>query len=277
MPQEFDDALIGAKPGDDGRGRVRRSPRPRANPEFVGKTAGVRHHGARDQGEAAAGARRRVRRRTPAGSTRWRSCATDIRARLDADKRELGRTRASSSARRAMALAEHLEGDAPEPMVDRPPGQHGPRLLRQPAAAGYITARITWTPTGVDPEQIRRTSRDEARVARARGARARGARSARRAWRSPTRTSTRSSRTWPAVAGKTRRGAARAAGRKPACCRSSRSRSCTARRPLAAWTTSRSSRRSRTPPGKATKRGEEAGREGRRQEAAQERDEKKEE
>ena len=105
-PQEFDDALIGAKPGDEVAAEFV-IPETSSEPGVRRQDRDVRHHRARDQGEAAARARRRVRRATRAASTRWTRCARTCSERLD-DSKAAGphaRARARRARRRSPSVS----------------------------------------------------------------------------------------------------------------------------------------------------------------------------
>lgn len=158
MPQEFDDALTGAKPGDQVQATFV-IPDTSANPDFVGKTAefDITVHEIKSKNLPAFDDEFA---QTASGFDTMDELRADVRSRL-VQTREFEHSReVEVEARRA--LAEHLDGEAPEPMVtDRRDSMvrdfFNNLQQRGISLQDYVQA------VGMDPEQITKDIEEEAK------------------------------------------------------------------------------------------------------------------
>lgn len=158
MPTEFDDALVGAKPGDEVRATLT-IPETSARPDFVGKTATfditVHEIKAKVLPELNAEFAENA-----GGFDSMEQLRGDVQERL-ARMREFDYSRERERSCR-IALADHLEGEIPEQMVtDRRDSMirdfFGNLEQRGISLKDYVNA------VGTDPEKIQQEIEDEAR------------------------------------------------------------------------------------------------------------------
>jgi trigger factor len=159
MPKEFDDALIGAKPGDAVQS-VFTIPETTSMSQFIGKEASfdITVHEVKTKvlppldEEFAANA---------GGFDTVEDVRADVRKKLD-ERKAFGRMR--DTERRALeALAERMEGEAPEAMVIA----QRDRMLREffnNLQQDGVSLKDYVSSTGVDPERIQADIEAEARI-----------------------------------------------------------------------------------------------------------------
>ncbi len=157
MPSEFDEGLVGAKPGDELHIEFT-VPETSSNPEFVGKVAGfdvtVHEIKSKKLPELDGAFANEV-----GGFDTFEELRADTRERLESAK-SVGRVQLTERAVRAV-LAARLEGDIPSFMVDDKAAAMFEQFFetlkeRDLTLDDYVAA------TGVEPDQIERDIRDEA-------------------------------------------------------------------------------------------------------------------
>jgi trigger factor len=159
MPQEFEDALIGAQPGDTVMATFT-IPESSSNPEYVGKSAtfDITVHEIKAKQlpevdeEFATNA---------GGFDSVEQMRVDIKTRLD---QQYGLHHLQETERRArIALAEHLDGEEPETMVMQRRDNMVRDFFNNLEQRG-ISLREYVSSSGVDPEKIQKDIEDEARA-----------------------------------------------------------------------------------------------------------------
>jgi trigger factor len=159
MPKEFDDALVGAKPGDEVTATFT-IPDTTSNPEFVGKTAtfDVTIHEIKAKQlpeldeEFATNA---------GGFDSMDALRADIKAKIDTQRAMTAEQEMERLA--AAALAEHLEGTVPEVMIMRRRDNMVRDFFSNLEQRG-ISLKDYISSTGIDPEKMQQEIEQEARA-----------------------------------------------------------------------------------------------------------------
>lgn len=149
MPKEFDEAMVGAKPGDEVRAEFS-IPDTSSNPEYVGKTAGfditVHEIKAKALPEADDEFAANV-----GGFDTIAALRDDIRSKMDESKHEAHVRLVERAAREA--LAERLVGDVPEQLVTSKTNEMAEDFVEGLQRQGYSMEQYLQA-TGVTVEQI---------------------------------------------------------------------------------------------------------------------------